>query len=248
MKSSKSSALFTPRWQVAANVGALQSTRCGGASESPYDSFNLGNHVGDEPKKVGVNRATLNNFLPASAHFVQQVHGTHIHTVREGECTEHIQADGLFTNTSHRPLAIMTADCLPVLLASDDGTEIAALHCGWRSLAGGIIERAVPLFNAKPQSISAWLGPAIGPLAFEVGAEVNAQFIALDKRHGDAFTATGDKFLADLPLIATQKLHSLGVVSVSHQQECTYSQGDKYFSYRRDGQTGRMATVIWRKY
>ncbi|MBS3796239.1 peptidoglycan editing factor PgeF [Pseudoalteromonas sp. BDTF-M6] len=249
------SSLFEPNWPAAAptvtnapaQVGALQSTRQGGVSLGQYQGFNLGEHVGDDTSHVAQNRALLNAHLPAPAHFVQQVHGIHIHTLVDNSDTAHIEADGLFTRCAHTPLAIMTADCLPVLLASDDGEEIAALHCGWRSLQGGIIEKAIPLFHSPAAKISAWLGPAIGPKAFEVGAEVRAQFLALDGAHEAAFKAHGEKFLADLSLLATQKLQGLGVTSIADAQQCTYSLAEQYFSYRRDGQTGRMASVIWRK-
>ncbi len=245
------SSVFTPTWPAAAlaaaQVGALQTTRQGGVSQGVYQGFNLGYHVGDDNALVAQNRALLNACLPAPAHYVLQVHGTHIHIVSDQSDTSHIEADGLFTRCAQTPLAIMTADCLPVLLASDDGEEIAALHCGWRSLQGGIIEKAIPLFNAPAAKISAWLGPAIGPLAFEVGAEVKAQFLALDSAHDLAFKPHGDKFLANLPLLATQKLQGLGVTAIADAQQCTYSLAEQYFSYRRDGQTGRMASVIWRK-
>ncbi|MEO2266353.1 peptidoglycan editing factor PgeF [Pseudoalteromonas sp. YIC-656] len=248
MKSSSHSSMFVPNWQSPANVGACQSTRCEGASLAPYSSFNLGLHVGDDPLKVLKNRAHLDSLLPNPARYVQQVHGTDIHIVNDESSTDTVIADGLFTNLVGQPLAIMTADCLPVLLASKDGTEVAALHCGWRSLAGGIIEKALPLFQSKPSLIAAWLGPAIGPMAFEVGVEVRAQFLASSAEHELAFKKHRDKYLADLALIATQKLNRLGVKAVSNQSECTYTLNDKYFSYRRDGETGRMASVIWRKF
>ncbi|WP_325050600.1 peptidoglycan editing factor PgeF [Pseudoalteromonas sp. T1lg48] len=243
--------MFEPTWHATAHapaqVGALQTIRQGGVSLGQYQGFNLGYHVGDDPSHVAQNRDLLNAHLPAPAHFVQQVHGTHIHTLVDRSDTAHIEADGLFTRCTQTPLAIMTADCLPVLLASDDGREIAALHCGWRSLQGGIIEKAIPLFNAPAAKISAWLGPAIGPNAFEVGAEVKAQFLALDSAHELAFKAHGDKFLADLPLLATQKLQRLGLTAITNANQCTHSLPERFFSYRRDGQTGRMASVIWRK-
>ncbi len=235
-------------WPLPANVGACQTTRCQGASLAPYNSFNLGQHVGDDPLNVTKNRAHLDSFLPHPAFYVEQVHGTDIHIVTDTSPTDIIKADGLFTRQTGLPLAIMTADCLPVLLASADGREVAALHCGWRSLVGGIIEKALPLFQSFPSSITAWLGPAIGPNAFEVGAEVKAQFVAENAEHEAAFTEYNNKYLADLGFIATQKLTRLGVRTVSHQNECTYTLKEKYFSYRRDGETGRMASVIWRKF
>ncbi|MFY8273120.1 peptidoglycan editing factor PgeF [Pseudoalteromonas sp. SSDWG2] len=247
MKSSKSDAFFTPRWQAPNTIGALQTMRSGGFSESVYDSFNLGNHVDDAPDAVAKNRALLDAQLPAPARYVNQVHGTHIHIVLDDHSDTLVDADGQFTACKNVPLAIMTADCLPVLLASDDGKEIAALHCGWRSLAGGIIEKALPMFSASPANICAWLGPAIGSSAFEVGAEVRSAFIAHNPEHVCAFKATTDKYLADLPMLAKQKLTHLGVTAIDDAAQCTYTLNERYFSYRRDGQTGRMASVIWRK-
>lgn len=241
-------AWFKPQWSAPASVGALQSTRTQGASTAPFASFNLGEHVGDDPSAVAQNRQLLNQQLPNPAFYVNQVHGTEILNLTASTAHNVLyDADGIFTSMTEQPIAIMTADCLPVLLASDDGEEIAALHCGWRSLAGGIIEKALPLFSAPSAHIHAWLGPAIGKQAFEVGSEVKNQFCALSAEHNDAFCAQpNDKYMADLALIAKQKLAHLGVAHVTHSEHCTYLQADAYFSYRRDGQTGRMASVIWR--
>lgn len=239
---------YTPTWGADESlVGVLQSTRQGGHSQGVYRSLNVGLHVGDEESLVLANRAVLNNQLPRPACYVNQVHGTHIHGVTQYSEQLRIEADGLFTRLAKQPLAIMTADCLPLLLASQDGAEVAALHCGWRSLVGGIIERALPLFNTPAKDIHAWLGPAIGPSAFAVGNEVKSQFCAHSGDYQQGFTAHGDKFLANLPLLAELALNRAGVSNVTKAQACTYTLADTYFSYRRDGQTGRMASVIWRK-
>lgn len=242
-------AWFEPHWSAPTSIGALQSTRLQGASTAPFASFNLGEHVGDDPGAVAQNRQLLNQQLPNPALYVNQVHGTDILNLKASTTRNTLHdADGIFTRLYEQPIAIMTADCLPVLLASDDGEEIAALHCGWRSLAGGIIEKALPLFSVPSAHIHAWLGPAIGKQAFEVGSEVKEQFCALDSAHIDAFSAQqNDKYLADLALIARQKLAHLGVMQVSSCEHCTFQSSEQYFSYRRDGQTGRMASVIWRK-
>lgn len=162
---------------------------------------------------------------------------------------DNIKADAIYTNQPNQVCLVMTADCLPVLFASQDGSEIAAAHAGWRGLCDGILEATVEKFNCPPHEISAWLGPAIGPNAFQVGSEVADQFCAFDPRAKEAFiedSTTSGKFLGNLYQIATQRLNKLGITAISGGEYCTYSQPELFFSYRRDKQTGRMATLIWR--
>ncbi|KAF7774253.1 yfiH [Pseudoalteromonas citrea] len=240
--------MILPNWPVQDKVGALSTTRSGGASTGSFSSFNLGYHVGDERNEVVANHQYLRTYLPAQAIWLEQIHGDRVFVVNEKKpVTQWPQADALYTNARLQPLAIMTADCLPILLASKCGGEVAAVHGGWRPLAAGILANTLVQFKCDPDDIFAWLGPAIGPKAFEVGSEVVAQFCNLDSAHCSDFVEqnTG-KYLADIFAIATRQLAELGVTKVYTDKLCTVSDSHRFFSYRRDGQTGRMASVIWR--
>ncbi len=232
-----------PDWPAPANVRALQTTREGGVSLAPYDSLNLGAHVKDNPLHVAQNRQLLNRFLPSEPVWLNQVHGTRVIDAALSACIE--SADASFTTRRNVVCVTMTADCLPVLLCDQAGTRVAAVHAGWRSLCDGVIEAAVAAMQIDGTQIMAWLGPAIGPQAFEVGAEVRAQFMANDAQAEAAFVQSGDKYLGDLYQIATQRLHTLGVTQVYGGGSCTFAEKDQFFSFRRDGDTGRMATFIW---
>ncbi|PHM44600.1 Laccase domain protein YfiH [Xenorhabdus mauleonii] len=242
--------LIFPDWPQPENVGACSSTRMGGASLPPYDSLNLGSHVGDEPECVERNRKLLVEYaqLPQQPIWLEQVHGTRVVTLN-GQPLENNQADAVYTNTPGQVCAVMTADCLPVLFCSISGDEVAAAHAGWRGLCAGVLENTVSQFNAKPQMIRAWLGPAIGPENFEVGSEVRAAFIATNSDLEQAFTPcgdkNGDKYLANIYLLARLKLQSLGITDIFGGTACTVAEENTFFSYRRDGDTGRMATLIW---
>ncbi|MCF6438275.1 peptidoglycan editing factor PgeF [Pseudoalteromonas luteoviolacea] len=241
--------MILPQWPVQEKVGALTSTRLGGYSKSPFDTFNLAVHVGDCVEDVKSNRKLLAKSLPAEPIWINQVHGSHVHRVdAHTELDETCSADALYTRLRKQPLAIMTADCLPILLASRQGDEVAAIHAGWRPLAGGIIENTLQCFRAPANEIVAWFGPAIGPTAFEVGAEVKDAFIEKLPAQTQAFTPNGgNKFLADIFLLARIRLNSLNINYIYSDELCTYSDSEQFFSYRREGQCGRMATVIWRK-
>ncbi|MDK2594529.1 peptidoglycan editing factor PgeF [Pseudoalteromonas obscura] len=241
--------MILPQWPVQHQVGAVSSTRLGGYSCAPYDTFNLAYHVGDNSEHVAKNRAVLESYLPAAPTWVNQVHGCDIHVVdTKTDASLLVNADALYTRLRRQPLAIMTADCLPVLLASQCGREVAAVHGGWRPLAGGIIAKTTQHFEASPDKLVAWLGPAIGHNAFEVGSEVKDTFIAQSPELSEAFRAIGNgKYLADIFLIAQMQLQALNVNSIYTDKLCTFSNKEQFFSYRRDGQCGRMATVIWRK-
>lgn len=239
-------------WPLHQLVGTIQTTRLGGKSIPPYSSLNLGFHVGDKHESVLANHEILNEFLPASAFWLDQVHGCEVievtHRLTELSLQRRPKADALFTRLRNEPLAIMTADCLPILLASKDGQEIAAIHGGWRPLAGGIIPKTVAKFSNSKSNIVVWLGPAIGPSAFEVGQDVFDAFICVNQSHKDDFIEQENKkYLADIFSIAKRQLSSLGITEIYSEYECTYLQPEKYFSYRRDAQTGRLATLIWRK-
>ena len=239
---SKSDLVF-PDWPAPPNVKAIQTTRNGGFSSAPFNSFNLGAHVQDDAIVVAKNRQLLSQYLPSEPVFLNQVHGVAV--VDASQCACVPDADASFSHQKEVVCVTMTADCLPVLLCDKQGTVVAAVHAGWRSLCDGVIEATVSKMQASPADVMAWLGPAIGPQAFEVGGEVREAFIAKDGQAEKAFLPSGDKWLGDLYLIAKQRLANLGVQAVYGGGECTYLQPEKYFSFRRDGMTGRMASLIW---
>lgn len=239
-----------PNWNIPKHIHAFTTIRTGGVSKPPFDSFNLGNHVNDDPQDVAQNRALLVEkfHLPQSPLFLTQTHSTRV--IELPYSGEDIEADAVYTNQPNQVCLVMTADCLPVLFVSKDGKEIAAAHAGWRGLCDGILEETVAKFQCPRNEISAWLGPAISEKAFQVGKEVIEQFCTFDPRAEEAFiqdSSTSGKFLGNLYQIATQRLNKLGITEISGGEYCTYTQVDLFFSYRRDKQTGRMATLIWRE-
>ena len=235
---------IVPDWPAPAAVRALVTTRAGGVSVGAYASMNLAKHVGDNPAAVAENRRRLRAHLPAEPLWLSQVHGHAV--VCAEDAVEGVAADAAFTRRMGRVCAILTADCLPVLLCNDAGTVVAAAHAGWRGLAGGVIEAAVRATNEPPARLLAWLGPAIGPQAFEVGAEVRAAFLAHAPSAAAAFTAKEDgKWLADLYRLAEQRLNALGVSHIYGGGRCTFQEADTFYSYRREKDTGRMASLIW---
>ncbi|HUW50586.1 MAG TPA: peptidoglycan editing factor PgeF [Sulfuricella sp.] len=236
-----------PDWPAPANVRALQTTRTGGVSTGAYASLNLGDHVGDDAAVVASNRAILRAALPAEPVWLKQVHGN---VVADADRAVGIpEADAAVARKADAVCAVMTADCLPLLLCDESGTVVGAAHAGWRGLAGGVIEAAVAAMNVAPVSLLAWLGPAIGPQAFEVGEEVRQAFLAHDPDAHHAFvprsSLTEQKWLADIYLLARQRLGLLGVTRVYGGSLCTFNDAERFFSYRRDGATGRMASLIW---
>lgn len=239
--------LITPEWVLPAGVNAISTTRNGGVSIVPYDTLNLGDHVGDDLQSVLKNRQRLAKHLMLSDDdivWLEQVHGVKVLTLDHQQPTSY-QADASYTNIPRKVCAIMTADCLPVLFCSLAGNEVAAAHAGWRGLQAGILEQTIQRFNTDPENIMAWLGPAIGPEQFEVGPEVREAFMAVNPEAEEAFKARGNKYLADIYLLARQRLSSLGVQKIYGGNFCTVSQSELFFSYRREKQTGRMASLIW---
>jgi YfiH family protein len=237
--------VFVPCWAAPANVRTLQTTRRGGVSRGPWASLNLGDHVGDEPGAVAANRAAVRCLLPAEPAWLRQVHGTvAVDAAPGGKMPE---ADAAWTRRPDRVCVVMTADCLPVLFCDRAGSVVAAAHAGWRGLLAGVLESTVAAMGVAPAELLAWLGPAIGPHRFEVGDEVRAAFAARDTHAGACFRpgARPGKWLCDLPALARQRLAACGVRDVTGSDECTVDQPDRYFSFRRDGTTGRMATMIW---
>ena len=234
-----------PDWPAPSWVRAVATTRRGGVSLGAYSSLNLADHVGDDAADVADNRRFLRSALtlPAEPAWLEQVHGRNI--VDLDAASPETTGDGAVTGTAGRICAVLTADCLPVLLCDRAGTRIGAAHAGWRGLADGVIEAAVSLMDRPANGLIAWLGPAIGPRAFEVGDEVRAAFIAHDPLAGDAFEAHGDRWHADIYRLAHQRLAALGVTEIYGGEWCTYEDAERFYSYRRDGVTGRLATLIW---
>jgi YfiH family protein len=237
---------LTPQWPAPPAVRALSTFRTGGVSAMPYASLNLGAHVGDETAAVDANRRRLKSAagLPVEPAWLSQVHGAQVADLDAGLPSG--AADAAFTRQPGRVCAILAADCLPILLAAASGGAVAAVHAGWRGLAAGVIEAAVGALGAMPEDLMAWLGPAIGPERFEVGAEVREALLRGDPEGGDAFTTnTRGRFMADLPELARRRLAASGISRIYGSAECTHSQPDRYFSHRRDGRCGRQATLIW---
>jgi hypothetical protein len=215
-------------------------------SKKPYDTFNLAAHVGDDPQSVAFNRARLREALklPTEPVWLRQVHGVKVVDIANtGNAPE---ADGGYATKPGAICAVLTADCLPVLLCDRRGTKVAALHAGWRGLACGVIEAGVQAVDVPGSELLVWLGPAIGPETFEVGEEVRAAFVKHDPAADAAFRPQADgKFLADIYQLARQRLTALGVTGVYGGGLCTVRDRARFYSYRRDGATGRMATLIW---
>lgn len=235
---------IVPDWPAPPNVRALQTTRLGGVSAAPYDSLNLGDHVSDAPRAVARNRQLLSALMPSEPVWLQQVHGTVVADADNAGCV--VRADACVARQRGSVCAVMTADCLPVLLCDEAGTVVGSAHAGWKGLAAGVIEETVRAMGVAPHRLQAWLGPAISRRAFEVGAEVRDIFVAHDVQAGAAFIpGVGGKWMADIYLLARQRLRSLGVSRIYGGELCTYGDPSRFFSYRRDGVTGRMGTFIW---
>lgn len=236
--------LILPDWPAPANVSALQTTRQGGVSVAPYDSLNLGSHVGDAPLAVARNRILLNSLLPSEPVWLEQVHGIVVADTDGAGCRP--QADACIARRSGSVCVVMTADCLPVLLCDKAGSVVGAAHAGWRGLADGVIEATVLAMEVNPQNLMAWLGPAISQAAFEVGEEVRAAFVDADPQAASAFIQrSSGKYLADIYALARLRLNALGISEIYGGDRCTYGESDPFFSYRRDGVTGRQGTFIW---
>lgn len=248
--------MIVPQWPVPASVRAACSTRAGGVSAPPYDTLNLGDHVGDAPADVVENRRRFAAALNARPVFLQQVHGRGVVRI-DAATPDGTQADACWTTERGVACTMMVADCLPVLLADRRGTVVGAAHCGWRGLAGeggaGVLEalwaRMAPTAG-DAGGMLAWLGPCIGPDAFEVGPEVRAAFLDHDAGAAALFRVRdGGKFLADLPGLARRRLAALGIAALHGNDGsaawCTVSQASRFFSHRRDRVSGRLAATVW---
>jgi YfiH family protein len=235
-----------PEWPAPAKVRSLSTTRLGGVSRDAYASLNLGEHVGDLPVSVAANRATLQSVLGgARPRWLSQVHGTRVARLDSMPVTQ--PADAAVAVTRGEACVVMTADCLPVIFCDEAGTTVAAAHAGWRGLSAGVLDSTLKAMAIAPAKIMAWFGPAIGPKAYEVGDEVRDAFVQRSARAAEAFSAgkAPGKWWCDLYLLARLRLEALGVKSIHGGGFCTYTERERFFSFRRDGECGRMATLIW---
>ncbi|MFV0573912.1 MAG: peptidoglycan editing factor PgeF [Vibrio sp.] len=252
-----STSQILPNWPAPKNIKAFSSTRFGGVSTGVYQGLNLGMHVGDDSNAVQTNRDQIqhDNAMPTAPVWLNQTHSTDVIELFK-PTKQVLDADGSTTKHKKIVCCVMTADCLPVLLTNTDGTQVAAVHAGWRGLVDGILEKAVQQFS-KPSQVMAWIGPAIGANSFEVGEDVYHQFLDHDpnakdgfvvykkKHHKTSIQKPEKKWLANMSILATQRLNQAGVEQVYDSQRCTYSESDIFYSYRRDGITGRQASFIW---
>ena len=241
-------------WPAPAHVRAFTTLRTGlGVSPPPFDRFNVGLRSGDEPANALENRRIIRHAfgLPGEPRWLNQVHGTDVYRAEgsafaTGSDTQEPIADASVTSDAGMVLAILTADCLPVLLCNEDGTEVAAAHAGWGGLSAGMLEATVRAMASPASSLMVWLGPAAGPKVYEIGAEVREAFLSRDPQAASAFVPTRPgHWLVDLFALARQRLASVGVHRVHGGGVCTISDPARFYSYRRDGRTGRMASVIW---
>jgi polyphenol oxidase len=241
-----SSEWISPRWPAPERVRAVSTTRHGGTSRPPYDTLNLAEHVGDEAVAVAANREQLRQALqlPAMPAWLQQVHGVQV--VNASGVTAPVAADAAYALEPGVVVAVLTADCLPVLLCDRGGRAVAAAHAGWRGLAAGVIEQTIAAMPAPGAELMAWLGPAISANAYVVGEEVRDTFLSHDPAAVTAFRPAADGgWHADLYLLARQRLQSQGITEVHGGGFCTWEDPVRFYSYRRDGVTGRMASLIW---
>jgi YfiH family protein len=234
-----------PDWPVASNIHAAATLRSGGVSQGTFNSLNLGLHVNDEPENVYKNRRIISRMLdlPSEPVWMEQVHG--IDVIKADQSKQIEKADASYTDQENTVCAVLTADCLSILLATTDGNKIAAIHAGWRGLLSGVVANTVNTMGTI--NLVAWLGPAIGADCFEVGQEIKDSFIKKSEKFTQVFTKTNEKkYLADIYKLAKIELASVGIKQVYGGGFCTVTDKERFYSYRRDGETGRMATLIWR--
>lgn len=240
--------VLTPEWLAPRAVRAAFTLRRGGVSIAPFDSLNLGAHVGDAPDAVAENRRRVNAGLnlPAEPAWLEQVHGTRVADLDAPGEAGHAPADAVMTRRAGKVCAVQVADCMPILFAARDASAVAVAHAGWRGLAAGVLEATVARLGITGRELIAWLGPAISARHFEVGDEVRTAFLERDPVARAAFVANPrGRWLCDLATLARQRLAALGVAEVSGGNWCTYADPTRFFSFRRDGRCGRMAALIW---
>jgi YfiH family protein len=241
--------IITPNWPAPSNIHAFTTTRQGGYSLSPYDSFNLGDHVGDDEQAVQKNRNLLKvvQALPNEPAWLSQYHSTR--AVRIDDAYQICSADASYTTEINKVCVVLTADCLPLLVCNQEGSEIAAIHAGWRGLADGVIESTIEKLLSDSKDLLVWLGPAASGAVYEVGSEVRDLFLQEDSKAETGFTETKpNRYLMDIYHLARQRLYNLGINAIYGGEHCTISQEALFYSYRRDGATGRMASLIWIEY
>jgi len=243
---------ITPNWDVPSHVNAYVTLRTGGFSQANYRGFNLATHVDDNIEHVKLNRQLLQNELelPSAPQWLEQTHSTQVVELSNSFSGQIIKADAAYTKLLDSVCVVMTADCLPLFLYHPEDKTVAVVHAGWRGLANGIIEKTIKKMTSTPEKMQVWLGPAIGPEKFEVGEEVRDIFCNVDTDAVECFKNSNLKngkqhYLADIYRLATRRLYNMGVISVSGGDYCTMSDEQQFFSYRRDGETGRMASLIW---
>ncbi len=232
------------QWPAPPNIRAITTTRLGGVSQADFADWNLAAHVGDDPEHVATNRRILRESLqlPSEPIWLEQTHTTHCVEV---DAPFDANADAAITRQKNHVLAIMTADCLPIMLCDQQGTEIAAIHAGWRGLAMGIVDNTVAKMHSAPSQCMAWIGPAICGRCYATGSEVLDQFVSRYPYAAQAFTQIENQWFADLPQMATLILQNLGIQAVYPSHLCTFESNSQFFSYRRAAQTGRIASLIW---
>ena len=238
--------VFAPQWSAPPKIRACCTTRRGGESRTPFDRFNLSLGVGDDPASVAENRSRLaaRLHLLEEPVWMRQVHGARV--LESESAPSDPVGDACIARSPERPCAVLSADCLPVLLCAASGTIVAAAHAGWRGLAAGVIENTVAGMRTRPAELLAWLGPAIGASAYEVGPEVRGAFVRRHREDADAFVPSGPgRWTADLARLARARLRRCGVSAVHGGDLCTHSDPGRFYSFRRDGRTGRIATLIW---
>ena len=243
--------LVNPNWSAPSHIKAYSTTRLSGFSCGQYDGLNLGSHVDDDPQTVELNRLQLCQLMQISSplDWLKQTHSINLAELPRDQNKLDQPFDASWTTEKQTVCVVMTADCLPVLFTDQKGSFVAAIHAGWRGLCDGIIETSIKQIcsqhNIKSENLLIWLGPCIGKTIFEVGCEVRDEFIAENSLAIDAFTAHQDRWLADLHYLAKLRIAPFNVSEITTSEHCTYSEPDLFYSYRRDGVTGRMATLIW---
>jgi len=235
-----------PNWPAPKNIKAYITTRENGYSQAPFNAFNIADYVGDDLDTVNKNIKTLIGELelPESPLWLNQVHGTTV--TRIEDCTEIPDADAAYTSLNDKVCAVRTADCLPILLCNRDGTEVAAVHAGWKGLLAGVIDSTISALSSAPDDLLAWMGPALGPKHFEVNEAMRADFINQHPDNVTAFIYRDGRWMMDFYLVATMNLQRFGITQIYGGEHCTFTEEAQFFSYRRDqGVTGRMASLIW---
>lgn len=237
---------LVPDWPAPAAVRAFVTTRAGGVSEGEYGTLNLGTGGGDDAGRVAHNRAIVRELMPAAPRWLRQVHGPDVARIDALASGVAPEADAAVAHAPRNVAVVLTADCMPVFLCDDRGEAVAVAHAGWRGMAAGVIENALAALGVTPARAMAWMGPAIGPEAFEVGPEVREAFVASDAGAGIAFRAhRPGKFMADLYALARRRLERAGVARIHGGGFCTYRDAERFFSYRREKRSGRMGAFIW---